>query len=43
VRDRRRGGWDRPPDEDDNASWRLWWFIIGATTFTVIMYFLNLI
>jgi hypothetical protein len=42
VRDRRRGGW-RPPPAEDNANWRLLWVIVGAITFTVIMFFLDLI
>jgi hypothetical protein len=42
VRDWRGGGWIRPPDAD-NASWRLLWVIVGAISFTVIMYFLDLI
>jgi hypothetical protein len=43
MRDRRRGGWQRPPDEGDNASWKLLWVLVGAVTFTVIMFFLDLI
>jgi hypothetical protein len=43
MRDRRRGGWQRPPDEDDNATWKLLWALIGAVAFTVIMFFLDLI
>ena len=45
MRDRRRGGWQRSPDEEDqdNATWKLLWVIAGAITFTCIMLFLNLI
>jgi hypothetical protein len=43
VRERRRGGPQRPPDADNNVAWRLLWVIIGATTFTLIMFFLDLI
>jgi hypothetical protein len=43
MRDRRRGGWQRPRDEDDNATWKLLWALVGAVTFTVIVFFLNLI
>jgi hypothetical protein len=45
VRDRHRGGWRRSPGEEDedNATWRLMWVIAGATTFTVIMFLLDLI
>jgi hypothetical protein len=43
MRDRRRGEQQRPPSEDDNATWRLLWALVGAVTFTVIMFFLELI
>ena len=45
MRDRRRGGWIRPPDEEDqdNATWKLLWVIAGAVAFTTIMFFLDLI
>jgi hypothetical protein len=45
VRDRRRGGWRPPPDEEgqDNTLWTLLWVIGGAATFTAIMYFLDLL
>jgi hypothetical protein len=42
VRDRRRGGWRSPPDEE-NATWRLLWVIAGVVTFTAIMILLDLI
>jgi hypothetical protein len=42
VRDLYRGGRRRPPDED-NTIWRLPWAIVGATFFTVIMFFLDLV
>ncbi len=43
MRQRRRGGWQLPRDADDNTTWRLLWAIVGATTFTAIMFFLDLI
>jgi hypothetical protein len=45
VRDRRRGVWRPPPDEEgqDNTTWKLLWVIAGAATFTLIMFFLDLI
>jgi hypothetical protein len=44
VRDRRRGGWIRPPEEEeDNATWRLLWALIGAVVFTVVMLYFGLI
>jgi hypothetical protein len=45
VRDRRRGGWRPPPDEEDqdNTTWKLLWVIAGAITFTAIMILLDLI
>jgi hypothetical protein len=45
VRDRRRGGWRRPPDEEaeDRTIWKLLWVIAGAGTFTAIIFFLDLI
>jgi hypothetical protein len=45
VRDRRSGGRERPPgdDEHDNAAWKLLWVLVGAVTFTFVMYFLDLI
>ena len=33
----------RRPPEEENATRRLLWAIAGATTFTVIMFFLDLI
>jgi hypothetical protein len=42
VRDWRRGGFSPPPD-DASVTWRLLWAIIGATTFTVIMFLFDLI
>jgi hypothetical protein len=33
----------RRPPEEENATQRLLWAIAGATSFTVIMFFLDLI
>jgi hypothetical protein len=43
MRDRRRGGWQRSPDEHDNAAWKLLWALVGAVTFTVVMFYFGLI
>ncbi len=45
MRDRRRGGWRRLPykEGEDNATWKLLWVIAGATIFTVVMLYFDLI
>jgi hypothetical protein len=45
VRDRRRGGRLRPPEEEDqdNATWKLLWALVGAIAFTVVMLYFDLI